>query len=66
MDVVERSKLVGMKMRSLSHPYYAASIEGGNAANRDDPESQHSRTQIIKQTRTFDVESFADAHDALP
>ena len=66
MNGVERSKLDGMKMKPLSSPYYAARIEGGSAANRDYPESQNSRAQIIKETRTFGVENFADAYDALP
>lgn len=66
MKDVERSKFDGMKMKSLSNPYYAASIEGGNAANRDDLESQHSRAQIIKETRTFAVDTFAGARDASP
>lgn len=66
MDAVKRNKPDGMKMKSLSNPYYAARIEGGNAANRDYSESQHSRAQIIKETRTFGVETFADAQYASP
>ena len=54
IDSVDRSKPDdSTRMKSLSKSYYAASIQGGgNAANRDDAESQHSRTLIIKETRT--------------
>lgn len=66
LDSVGQSKDDGTRMKSLSKPHYAADIEGGHAANRDDLESQHSRTQIIKETRTFAVESFPDVHDISP
>lgn len=66
LDSVGRSKGDGTRMKSLSKPYYAANIEAGHAANRDDSESQHSRTQIIKETRTFAVESSPDVHDISP
>ena len=58
-----RSEIDGTRMKSLSKPYYATDIEGGRAANRDDLDSQHSRSQIIKKTRTFAVETFPDVHD---
>ena len=65
-DSVGRSKTDGTRMKSLSRPHYAADIEGGHATNRDDSESQHSRTQIIKETRTFAVETFPDVPDTSP
>lgn len=66
MDRVNRSKSDDTRMKSLSKPHYATSVEGGSAMNRDDLESQNSRTQIIKETRTFAVESFPDVHDTVP
>ena len=66
VDSVGRSKGDGMRMKSFSKPHYAADIEGGDAANRDDSESQHSRTQIIKETRTFAVETFPNLQDTSP
>lgn len=63
-DSVGRSKPDGTRMKSLSRPHYAAEIEGGHATNTDDSESQHSRTQIIKETRTFAVETFPDVPDS--
>ena len=66
MDKVSRSKSDDTRMKSLSKPHYATSVEGGNAANRDDSGSQNSRTQIIKETRTFSVESLPDVHDTIP
>ena len=66
MDKVSRSKLDDTRMKSLSKPHYATSVEGSNAANRDDADSQNSRTQIIKETRTFAVESFPNVHDTVP
>lgn len=66
LDSVGRSKVDATKMKSLSKPNYAANIEGGHAANTDDSESQHSRTHIIKETRTFAVESSPGAHDNSP
>ena len=55
----------GSRTKSLSRPHYATDIEsgigrgeGGNGG--DDVESQHSRSQIIKETRTFAVETFPD------
>ena len=59
-----RSNPTGLK--SLSKPQYAAAIEGGSAANRDDLDSQHSRSQIIKETRTFAVESSPGIRDDSP
>ena len=53
-------------MKSWSKPHYATSVEGSNAANRDDSDSQNSRTQFIKETRTFAVESFPDVHNTIP
>ena len=66
IDKTSRSKSEDTRMRSLSKPHYATSVEGGSAANRDDSDSQNSRTQIIKETRTFAVESFPDVHDTVP
>lgn len=66
MNSVGLSEIDGTRMKSLSKPHYAANIEGGHAANGDDSESQHSRTQIIKETRTFAVESSPDVHDISP
>ncbi|KAF6228270.1 hypothetical protein HO133_008000 [Letharia lupina] len=66
VDSVSRSKVIGTRLQSLSKTHYAADIKGGHAANRDDSESQHSRTQIIKETRTFAVETFPDVHDTSP
>ena len=66
VDSVGRSQSDDMRMKSLSKSHYAANIEGGHTANRDDSESQHSRTQIIKETRTFAVETFPDVPDASP
>ena len=63
---VGRSEVEATRMRSLSNPYYAAHIERGHAPNRDGSESQHSRTQIIKETRTFAVDSFPGVHDTSP
>ena len=57
-DNISRSKIYTAKMQVLSSPQYAADIEGGYAPNTDDSESQHSRTQIIRETRTFAVETF--------
>lgn len=42
----------GTRMKPLSKPYHAADIEGGHEANRDDSNSQNSRTQPIEETRT--------------
>ena len=56
----------------MSKPHYVADIEGGRAAaaaaahGRDDADSQHSRTKIIKETRTFAVEAFTDGNDVSP
>ena len=61
-----RSKADAMRMKSLSKPHYAADIEGGLAANEDDSESQHSRSKIIKETRTFAVDTFSGVHDVSP
>lgn len=66
MNSVGLSEIDGTRMKSLSKPHYAANIEGGHAANGDDSESEHSRTQIIKETRTFAVESSPDVHDIPP
>ena len=66
VDSMGRSKPDGTRMKSLSRPQFAADIEGGHATNRDDSESQHSRTQIIKETRTFAVETFPDVPDTSP
>ena len=66
MDSAGQSKVDGTRMESLSKPHYAADIEGGHVANEDDSESQHSRTQIIKETRTFAVDSFPDVHHPSP
>ncbi|CAD6588773.1 MAG: hypothetical protein ASARMPRED_003720 [Alectoria sarmentosa] len=66
VDSVGRSKGDGTRMKSFSKPHYAADIEGGHAANRDDSESQHSRTHIIKETRTFAVETFPNLQDTSP
>ena len=66
LDSVSRRKSDATRMTSLSKPKYAANIEGGHAANTDDSESQHSRTHIIKETRTFAVESSSDIHDTSP
>lgn len=69
VDSAGRSKGDSMRMKSLSKPHYAADIEGGRAANRDDAESQHSqhsRTQIIKETRTFAVERSPSVQDNPP
>lgn len=66
VDSAGGSKVDGTRMESLSKPHYAADIQGGHAANEDDSESQHSRTQIIKETRTFAVDSFPDVHDPSP
>ena len=52
-------------MKSLSKPHYAADIEGGKATDRGDSGSQHSQARIIKETRTFAVETI-DAHDTSP
>ena len=57
-DNISRSEIHGTKMQVLSSPQYATDIEGGYAANADDSGSQHSRTHIIKETRTFAVETF--------
>lgn len=54
------------KMKPLSKPCYAANIEGGPAGTRDDWESQNSRTQIIKETRTFAVETFPNLPNTSP
>ena len=62
MDRVGRNKADGTRMRSLSNPHY----EGGHATNRDRSESQHSRSQIIKETRTFAVDTFPGVHDPSP
>lgn len=48
-----RSRFAGTRMKPLSKPCYAVDVEGGYGANRDDSESQNSRTQIIKETGTF-------------
>ena len=53
------------ELKSFSKSHYAAAIEGGPAANRRDSDSQHSRTQIIKETRTFAVESSPGIRDSL-
>ena len=66
MDKVSRSKSEDTRMKSLSKTHYATSVEGSNATNRDDADSQNSRTQIIKETRTFAVESFPNVHDTVP
>ncbi len=54
----------------MSKPHYVADIEGGRAAaaanGTDDAESQHSRTKIIRETRTFAVEAFSDGNDISP
>ena len=50
-------------MKSLSKPHYATDIEGGNAANVEDVDSLHSQTRIIKETRTFAVDTFLDVRD---
>ena len=74
---VNRSKgdAGGMRMKSLNRPnhhHYAADIEGGHGeggeaaggkCHRDDSDSQNSRSQIIKKTRTFAVETFPHLGD---
>ena len=65
-DRMGRNKADGTRMKSLSKPHYAADIEGGYAANRDRSESQHSRSHIIKETRTFAVDTFPGVHDPSP
>ena len=65
-DSVDWTKPDGTRMKSLGKPHYAADIEGVHASNRGDSGSQHSRIQIIKETRTFAVGSFPDVHDTSP
>ena len=62
-DSLGRSKGDSTRMKSLSKSHYTADIEGGHASNPDDTESQHSQSQIIKETRTFAVDSFPDVYD---
>ena len=65
MGKVNRSKSGDTRMKFLNRSHYATCVEGGNAASRNDSESQTSRTQIIKQTRTFAVESFPDVRSTV-
>ena len=66
VDSTGWSKSNHTRLKSFSKPQYAAAIEGGSAANRDDSDSQHSRSQIIKETRTFAVESSPGIRDNSP
>ena len=61
-DGVGLSKVDGTRMKPINKHSYAASIEGGLAANRDElkSESQHSRIKIIRETKTFAMETSQD------
>lgn len=61
-----RSKSDATRMKSFATPLYATDIEGGHTGGKEDAESQHSRTHIIKETRTFAVDTFAEVRDSSP
>ena len=64
IDSVGRGKGDATKMKSLNKPHYAADVEGGNTAHTEDEDSLHSQTRIIKETRTFAVDTVLDVRDA--
>ena len=56
-DSLSRSKAASFKMNSTRKPEYFADVQGGEAADREDSESQHSRAHMIREIRTFAVET---------